>query len=406
MRRSTVVLCAATLAALYLAPVPLGAQEEGTLSKRKEGTYFLEIGEVFLKSDEFGIEPAIFDPDGAGGPLAPHDVGMPTDDVFSTDPRVTMGLNRPDGKWSLAFTAWEFNAEDGLVWDTDPASSSLTSNLAIPFLIFTRPGGVNPLQEVLVASERDLKYFAASWERNLHQTKRHRTRLLVGLKYVQFEDRLQALHLYGSEFFETGTGFREFNDRQAVRSTVTSERLGPSIGIESRWSLGKRFRLTSRAELQMGQESIVVQYGNIAAEFEPEIEIGDFGFRFRRTRSIPPFGVNDRELVGSLDLFMDEFSESRIVPTGEISVRGAWDLGRGVTAGLEYRFLGIYDVPSSLKTAETVRDTISDIDVDVEGLGSTDPDLVRVIWNYEVGDIVQRHDVVFQGLNAFLRFHF
>lgn len=402
MTSRTTAWTTATLLLLYAA----SAAAQGTLEKRKEGTYFLEIGEVFLQSDEFEVAPALFDADGVSGPAPLSPLRVPTNDVFSTDPRVTMGLHRPGGKTTIAITAWEFNPHDQFSYETHPDSQQLVPTLGIPNLIFTRSIGINPLQDVFFSDNKGFKYLDISWERNIHEVKKHRTRLLLGIKYVQLEDRLDVNYRYADEFIRFGTSFVKFNDQQIIHSSMISERLGPKVGLESRFTLGK-FRLTSRAELSMSEESIVVQYRNRAAEISPSLIVDPSGFRFGSTRVRSPLGVHDGDLA-ALDIRLFDTSEHRIVPVAEASIRGSWALSRTVEAGLEYRWLGLFDIPSTVKTAEAVRDTISPIDVDIVGVEQTpnDPDDDHVIYNFTVGDIVRRHDVVFQGLNFFLRFNF
>ena len=145
MRARTGVL--AVVLAFLLLPVPVSGQTGGTLEKRKEGDYFVELGEVFLHTDDLPYGIALVDEDGSRGPAGFRTVELDTTDLFPV-PRISLGLNRPDGKSRYRITFWDFDEENSTSFLGTLGVTEIQDALGLPGAAFSRTDPIRPILPV------------------------------------------------------------------------------------------------------------------------------------------------------------------------------------------------------------------------------------------------------------------
>jgi hypothetical protein len=427
MRARTGVL-AVTLTTLLLPALAWG-QTGGTLEKRKEGDYFVEIGEVFLHTDDVPYGLALVDEDGAWGPASFRTVELQTDDLFPV-PRISLGLNRPDGKTRIRFTFWDFDEENSTTYNGHVGWSEVRETLGLPGAVFSRVDPIRPttgtpplapypnaVEDIVASLDREARYVDVSWDRNIHETRRHRFRLTLGARYIEYKESSSTGYLYALETAGLpGSGYLIYNDAQLVEARASSNRLGPKIGIESRFKLGNRFRLVTRGAYSLMEESVVVQYNNFSVDLTGyAVQVS--GRRYITLGGRAPASVlNPHE--GALNLGIRSQSEHKWVSFADLQVLGEWTIGSttpSVTMGLGYEAYWWFDVPTSRGAIAGFRDNV-DI-VSLVRHGEDTPSDPRDDWVEEVvlerngqrfrnKNIVQREDLLYDGLSFFIRFDF
>jgi hypothetical protein len=424
-----------TVAALLVLLPALGWAQEGTLEKKKEGTYFVELGEVFLRTNDVPFGIGYVDEDGRGGVLPPRIIKLKNDDNFATNPRITVGLNRPDGKSKFSVGFWEFDEEKATSWLGELGVSALDDTLGIPGAAFTRVTPIRPeipptpigypnvVEQTHASMDRDMRWVEASWDRNIYETKRNRIRLLMGARYIEYYESAFVGYLYGEEQVGfPGDSAITYNDVQVVQGRAGSNRLGPKIGLESRLKLGNRFRLTARGNYSMGEESIVVHYANRSVDLTG-FAIGVPGRRIIALQQSAPANVLNRyagipPYQYGLNFGVRNEAQHKFVQNADLQVRGEWTIGNTtphVSMGLSYEAYWWFDVPTARGAIEGFRDNVDTIELvrhgDETPLDPRDDWMETVVTDHDGlpfsrDYIVKRKDILYDGLGFYIRFDF
>lgn len=413
-------------------------------SKRSEGHYFVELSEIMLTTRDFDVAVATVDPGGPGFGPGPSEAVAELSKWNAEAPRVTIGLNRPNGKTQISLSVFDFDLVSQKVPQSfEDQTNVTTSHFLPPGWVFQyhadSPGFGDPSSdddyvpnwgtEFAFIRRVDFRQADLTYAHNLYENKRLRLRWLGGLRYAQLEQKFSHAMAHAKEFFpavvfggEVVLRQLEFQDFLFVQSEVSTQGLGPKTGLAFKlWpDKSQRWSIEATADIALIPEATNARYGINAVDGATRVSPtsrdcdGD-GFTDRvissgNERPIIP-GLVFTNLVANPDdpeefaaeARQSDFRESTYLATGQIGFR--FKPKPFFTIGLDLWTMRWMNVLSQTGVVDTVHREAT-YEYYYGDLCSTDPQLQSGQGVVHVPRFDQRETFAFEGISLNLGFEF
>lgn len=428
------------LAGLLATALALPAVSQDAPPKRSEGTYFVELAEIMLNTEDFDL---LFAEDDPLGPRA----GGPATDVIAATPRnhfeaptFTLGLNRPSGKSAISLSFQDFDMKSQRIPNNfDREGFVTTSTLLPPGVAYQRQA--RPLRRFGTSLDDDfIPNWGSDWayrlqisaqvsdftyEHNAFENENFRLRWLTGLRYGKLSQDFANGVAFAKEFGPAGFGsstVREEQDFLLIMANVSSAGLGPKIGLDGRWLIdkNKKWSIEARADIAFLPETTSADYEVNMIDASPElvirrIEEGESISITIRPANEPPVtpGLPTEALLSFSQPFaatvsQQDFTEMMMLATGRVGFR--YQATSHISVGLDVwqqRWMNVLSNTGMLATINS--DATFDYIPSQPGPGgglNPDPQLQFDQAVIHVPRFSQREDFVFDGINLNLSFQF
>ena len=380
-------------------------------SGRKEGKYFIELGEVLVYTED--MEMPFFR---TVDPLS-STVKLDPGSSFIGDPFVTFGVNFLNGKTTISVSAWQVNKNrDNQTFFDD--GTIVQGFMKIPDLFFSRrivvvpPGGGSDGRELIVPntigeaegkSRFDLKYMSVNYAHNIKETEKWRLRWSTGFKVLQFENEYQGAYFYEDEYWTYDNQLYDFNDYAVTTIRVKNQGFGPYGGLRLRWLPKDWFCLKGSLDVTVLKEASNMNYRslNIDSSVSPSN-----GVDLRYPRGI--IGSNEvittANDIAYIEFDNDDFSD--LVPVTEMNLAGEFRISDYFSVRVGYYNLRWFDYLSARGMVDQINRTIDNIRF-IPGNASS-PYVEERVGRFEadVGPLEVRKDIVLNGCTIDLIFTF
>lgn len=279
MNRHLATIPLALSLAVPLGALPAAAQDEAPPPKREEGRYFIDLAEIFIDTSDFDLAIASVDPGGPGDSQPAHEVAAEIPSYGLEAPRLTFGLNRPNGKTTYLISYHDFELSDERI----PPDFDDQSNVVNPYLV---PAGVVYRRQVSLptGSLGATPYYTPNWatdiayqrdvavrladvavEHNVFENKSFRLRWVGGLRYAQLQQNLNHAVAFAKEAqaaAPSSTRTRDVQDFHYLQSRIDTVGLGPRVGLSFRALAGERRRWSfeGRGDVSYLPETTTARY--------------------------------------------------------------------------------------------------------------------------------------------------
>jgi hypothetical protein len=432
------------VAALLAAAVALPAAAQDPAPKRSEGTYFIELAEIMLNTEDFDI---LFLEDDEAGPragAAPTGVTAELPSNHLEAPTFTLGLNRPSGKSAISVSFQDFDlGSERIPSDFDREGYVSTSYLQPPGVAFQRQA--RPLRRFGTSLDDDYyPNWGTDWayrlqveeqvsnltyEHNAFENEKFRLRWIGGITYGKLQQDFAHAMAFAQEYGPADGGFggggganREEQDFLLVMANVSTSGIGPKLGLDGRWLIDKKkkWSVEARAEIAFLPETTSANYDLNMVDASPELVIrrimaGDTVSISIMPANEPPVapGLPAEALIDygqpfAATINQQDFTEMVMLATGRVGFR--YQATSHISVGLDVwqqRWMNVLSNTAMLATINSEA-TFDYIPAQLGPSGGLNPDpqlqFDQAIVN--VPRLTGRQDFVFDGINLNLSFQF